>query len=384
MDVSSDILIGLFQNMKILYIITRANEIGGAQTHLRDMTSALVNDNHHVELIVGEQGALVDELRAMNVKVHIIPDLVREISPYKDIKSALITRKIIKEFSPDVIALHSSKAGIVGRLAALFLNVPVVFTVHGWSFANGVNDNKRRLYIVIERLFSKITDEIITVSAQDKQLAIEHNVASASQQTVIHNGVPLKKSAPHVYYKNEVVKLISVARFSEQKDHKSLLRALSLLEAKNWELTLVGKGPKLDEMKDLTRQLGINENVIFTGERLDVDSLLADSDIFLLISNWEGFPISILEAMREGLPVLASDVGGVSESVIDGKTGYLVPRADIDAIKDRLANLINDFSLRAELGKAGNEFFQEKFSFNAMYNQTVELYQKAINQKHNK
>lgn len=370
--------------MKILYIITRANEIGGAQTHLRDMTSALVNDNHQVELIVGEQGALVDELRAMNVKVHIIPELVREISPYKDIKCALIIRKIIKKFSPDVIALHSSKAGIVGRLAALFLNIPVIFTVHGWSFANGVNDNKRRLYIIIERLFSKVTDEIITVSAQDKQLAIEHNVASASQQTVIHNGVPLKKTTPHVYQNNAVVKLISVARFSEQKDHESLLKALSLLETRNWALTLVGKGPRLDEMKQLSQDLGISDNVVFTGERLDVDFLLADSDIFLLISNWEGFPISILEAMRAGLPVLASDVGGVSESVIDGKTGYLVPRADIDAIKNRLADLINDCSLRAEFGKSGNEFFLESFSFNAMYNKTVELYQKAINKKHNK
>ncbi|VAE42689.1 group 1 glycosyl transferase [Enterobacter hormaechei] len=367
--------------MKILYIITRANEIGGAQTHLRDMTSALVNDDHHVELIVGEQGALVDELSAMNVKVHVIPELVREISPYKDIKSALIIRKIIKEFSPDVIALHSSKAGIVGRLASLFLNVPVVFTVHGWSFANGVNNNKRRFYILIERLFSKITDEIITVSAQDKKLAIEHNVASASQQTVIHNGVPLKNHAPHVYRNNAVVKLISVARFSEQKDHESLLKALSLLETKNWTLTLVGKGPRLDEMKQLSRDLGISEKIIFTGERLDVDFLLADSDIFLLISNWEGFPISILEAMREGLPVLASDVGGVSESVIDGQTGYLVPRADVNAIKNGLNNLINDSSLRAKFGKSGNDFFQENFSFNAMYKKTVELYRKAIKQK---
>ncbi|WP_431622628.1 glycosyltransferase, partial [Enterobacter asburiae] len=225
---------------------------------------------------------------------------------------------------------------------------------------------------------------IITVSAQDKQLAIKHNVASAKQQTVIHNGVPLKNFPPHAYHNNDVVKLISVARFSEQKDHASLLKALSLLETKDWILTLVGKGPKLDEMKALSRELGISENVIFTGERLDVDALLADSDIFLLISNWEGFPISILEAMRAGLPVLASDVGGVSESVIDGKTGYLVPRADVDAVKNRLADLINDFSLRAEFGKSGNEFFMENFSFNAMYNKTLELYQKAINKKHNK
>jgi Glycosyltransferase len=370
--------------MKILYIITRADEIGGAQTHLRDMTSALVKDEHQVELIVGEQGALVDELRALNVKVHIVTELVREISLYKDVKSSLIIRKIIKEFSPDVIALHSSKAGIVGRLAALFLNIPVVFTVHGWSFANGVNDNKRRLYIVIERVFSKITDAIITVSAQDKLLALKHNVASDSQQTVIHNGVPLVKSAPHVYSNNTVVKLISVARFSEQKDHESLLKALSLLETKNWILTLVGKGPKLDEMKKLAMELGINKNVVFTGERLDIETLLAESDIFLLISNWEGFPISILEAMREGLPVLASDVGGVSESVIDGKTGYLIPRGNIDAIKNKLAVLINDSSLRAEFGKSGKEFFLENFSFKAMYSKTVELYQSEIKKKKNK
>lgn len=367
--------------MKILYIITRADEIGGAQTHVRDMTFGLVNDRHQVELIVGEKGALVDELRAMNVTVHIVPELVREISLYKDLKSTFIVRKLIKKFSPDIVALHSSKAGIVGRLASIALNIPVIFTVHGWSFANGVNNNKRRLYIIIERLFSKITDEIITVSKQDKELAIKHNVASASQQTVIHNGVKLKSSAAHVYQDNEIVKLISVARFSDQKDHKSLLRALSLLDNRKWSLTLVGKGPNLEEMNKYAHELGISKNVIFTGERLDVDLLLAESDIFVLISNWEGFPISILEAMREGLPILASDVGGVSESVIDGKSGFLVPRGDVEAIKHRLAELINNTSLRTQLGNTANEFFIEHFSFNAMYNKTTDLYKRAIIKK---
>lgn len=367
--------------MKILYVITRANEIGGAQTHLRDMIAALTNDHHQVELIVGEHGALVDEVLALNVHVHIVPELVREISPSKDIKSAKIIRKIIKQYSPDVIGLHSSKAGIVGRLAAIGLNVPVVFTVHGWSFANGVNANKRRLYVFIEKLFSNITDEIITVSAQDKELAIAHNVANNERQTVIHNGIPLKNNVSHVYSDKNPVRLISVARFSEQKDHESLLKALSKVKSKRWSLTLVGKGPKLDEVKNLSVELGISEMITFTGERLDVDTLLAESDIFILISNWEGFPISILEAMREGLPVLASDVGGVSESVIDGKTGYLVPRGDVDAIVNKLSELLDNTALRSQYGQAGKQFFLANFSFSAMYNKTLSLYEKAIQTK---
>jgi glycosyltransferase involved in cell wall biosynthesis len=370
-----------FINMKILYIITRADEIGGAQTHLRDMIAALNNDHHQVELIVGEHGALVDEVSAMNINVHIVPELVREISPFKDFKSAKIIRGIAKKYSPDVIALHSSKAGIVGRLAAIGLNIPVAFTVHGWSFANGVNNNKRRLYVVIEKIFSTITDAIITVSAQDKELAISHKVAKDSQQTVIHNGIPLKNTPPHIYHDHEIVKMISVARFSEQKDHESLFKALSLLKDENWNLTLVGKGPNLENMKNLSKELGLSDKVTFTGERLDVDTLLADSDIFVLISNWEGFPISILEAMREGLPVLASDVGGVSESVINGQTGYLVPRGDVDAIKDKLGNFLHDATLRSQFGKAGREFFLDNFSFSVMYEKTLCLYQEVINKR---
>ncbi|WP_249415303.1 glycosyltransferase [Citrobacter sp. RHBSTW-00570] len=163
-------------------------------------------------------------------------------------------------------------------------------------------------------------------------------------------------------------------RFSEQKDHKSLFLALSSMSTLDWELKLVGKGPLIDFYKQYSVELGLDKKIEFLGERNDVEEILADSDIFLLISNWEGFPRSILEAMRASLPVIASDVGGASESVINGKTGYLIPRGDVIEIRKKLTELISDSQLREIMGNSGRKLYVENFTFNSMYKKTYSLY----------
>ena len=143
-----------------------------------------------------------------------------------------------------------------------------------------------------------------------------------------------------------------VARFGAQKDHPTLLRALAGLRDLPWQLDLVGEGPLLSQTRTLAASLGLEDRVHFLGQRMDVDRILANAQVGLLITNWEGFPLSILEAMRANLPVVASGVGGVSESVTDGVTGFVVPQGDVEVLRDRLRRLLSDPALRASLGIA--------------------------------
>ena len=369
--------------MKICYVITKADEIGGAQIHIRDLSLRLKEEGHKVDVIVGEDGALVTELRRNDIAVHIEPLLVREINFRKDIKAAFSIRKLFQQIKPDLISLHSSKAGIIGRLAAVRTHASVLFTAHGWAFANGVGTKQKYLYCLIEKLMSPLADKIITVSEQDKELAIRFKVASECKQIVIHNGMPNVQFSDKDDDRNQShdINLISVARFSEQKDHKTLFLALSELQSLRWKLRLVGKGPLLEHYKQYAKDLGIYDRIEFLGERHDVATLLSESDIFLLISNWEGFPYSILEAMRAELPVIASNVGGASESVLNEKTGFLIERGNTSELIQQLEYLMTHSDVCKKMGREGRKRYIDKFTFDAMYLKTKSLYESLIQSK---
>jgi glycosyltransferase involved in cell wall biosynthesis len=169
-----------------------------------------------------------------------------------------------------------------------------------------------------------------------------------------------------------------VARYGPQKDHPTLLRALASLRQHPWELDLIGDGPLMEQTETLARELGLDGRVHFLGQRNDVDQRLAAAQMALLITNWEGFPLSILEAMRAGLPVVASDVGGVGESVRDGESGYLVPRADVTQLRDRIERLLTDPGLRARLGASGRERFVRDFTLDVSVARTLAVYRDAL------
>ncbi|MBO2611444.1 glycosyltransferase family 4 protein [Shewanella algae] len=365
--------------MKICYIITKADEIGGAQIHVRDLCERLQNEKYEPFVIVGEYGELVEQLEYIGIKVYIIKNLVRNISPLKDIKAILDIKRVLRKEKPNIVSLHSSKAGIVGRLSCWLTSIPCVFTAHGWAFADGVKGHLK--YIYIEKSLAFLANKIITVSEQDCSLAIKYKVASVDKLVTIHNGMKEQSFSEIIVNKrlrkdDTQVRLISVARFSAQKDHETLLIALEKLSriTSNWRIDLIGKGPLLQYTKNRAAELGIDKFVSFLGERSDVDTLLSKYDIFLLISNWEGFPRSILEAMRTSLPVIASDVGGVSESVKDGINGYLIPRKDADLLAERLKELVMDERKAIQYGEAGRQIFLNNFTFDEMYNKTKLVY----------
>lgn len=368
--------------MRVCYLITKADEIGGAQVHVRDLAINMQDLGHDITVITGEKGALVNQLVSNNINVIIDENLQRSINPFLDLLAFISLRKKIKKISPDLLALHSSKAGILGRLVAKSLGIKSVFTVHGWAFADGISKFKRKMYIIIERFYATfLSDHIITVSEQDKKLALKYNVASNEIMTTVHNGVYGRVSNINYTSINKKIKLVMVARFSEQKDHKTLLMALSKIDSKLWSLDLIGKGKYLEQTKKLALDYNISRNVNFLGERNDVLELLQKSDVFILISNWEGYPLSILEAMSCGLPIIASDVGGVNEAVRDGYNGYLVPRNDSVYLEESIKKLIDSYDLRLKYSINNINDFNNKHHINNMVQHTSKVYFDVISEQ---
>jgi glycosyltransferase involved in cell wall biosynthesis len=365
--------------LKIAYIITRADPIGGAQIHVRDLAGAMQARGHVVLVLLGGHGPFLDDLRARNIRTIVLEHLTVPIRPLQDLRALRETRRALEAFRPDLVATHSAKAGVVGRMAARLLGVPVTVTTHGWSFTTGVPPMRATVYRWIERVTGPFAaDMTITVSEYDRQLALKAGILSQDQLVTVHNGMPDVPPSLRARPDGAPVRLVMVARFGAQKDHPTLLRALADLRDVPWDLDLIGEGPLMAQTRDLAASLGIAERVRFLGQRIDVDRLLAAAHISVLATNWEGFPLSILEAMRAGLPMIATDVGGVSESVRDGETGYLVPPAQVGPLRDRLRTLLNDSGLRARMGAAGRQLYEREFTLDRSVSRTLDVYSRVL------
>ncbi|HHY38780.1 MAG TPA: glycosyltransferase family 4 protein [Clostridia bacterium] len=367
--------------MRIAYVITRSDAVGGAHIHVIDLASALLTRGHEVIVLVGGHGPFTEELWRKGIQFHSMPYLGRSIRPARDALAFLALRQTLGELNPDLVSLHSSKAGWLGRLVGTSLGLPTVFTAHGWAFTEGVPNLSRVAYAVAEKLAAPFCVRIITVSLYDLELALHYRIASPQKLVAIHNGMPDVPETLRAAPEESPPAIVMVARFEAQKDHATLLRALAQLSATPWKLILVGDGPLRPAIENLTVNLGLSGRVHFVGARLDVADILARAQVFALISNWEGFPRSILEAMRAGLPVVASDVGGVNEAVVDGETGFLVPRSDTVTLAQRLKLLLDNPALRLRQGQAGRARYASHFTFEQMLEKTLAVYRECIEDK---
>ena len=226
--------------LNIVYIITRSDVLGGASVHLLDLAKGMINQGHQVHILVGGEGAFTEELKKNNINFSSLDYLKREISIKDDLLGFWEIKKHLKQLKPDIVHCHSSKAGLLGRLAAKSLNLPVVFTAHGWAFTDGVSPRKQKIYATLERFMTKFSDHIITVSEYDRQHGFKHNVGTPELVQTIHNGVPdIKTSASEK--SSSIVRLIMVARFEDPKDQYFLIQALSKLPAHlTWQIDFLG------------------------------------------------------------------------------------------------------------------------------------------------
>jgi glycosyltransferase involved in cell wall biosynthesis len=360
--------------MKIAFLVTRADPIGGAQIHVRDLAAELLRQGHSPTVLLSGSGPFIDDLRARGIPVIVLRHLVNPIRPYHDIHALREIVGTIKELGPDLITAHGAKVGILGRLAARHLRLPLIVTVHGWACAPGTPPIQAAVSRGLERAIGALACKVITVSEFDRQFGLRAKLVTDTRVVTVHNGMPDIPRGLRADPGRSPARLIMIARFEPQKDHATLLRALGGLLHHHWELDLVGDGPLRQEMEALAASLSIRERVHFLGQRTDVDRLLAKAQISVLASNWEGFPLSILEAMRAGLPIVASNVGGVAEAVEENQTGYVVPRGDVESFRARVAELLDSPALRSQFGAAGRRRYEEQFTLGRLVEKTLAVY----------
>jgi glycosyltransferase involved in cell wall biosynthesis len=360
--------------VKILYLITRTDPLGGAHIHVRDLCQTLLEQGHAAIVCSGGTGAFAQQLKKSGIPHQNLAHLVRNLNPWRDVAATREIVSAIRRQKPDLISTHNSKAGVLGRIAASSLGLPVMFTAHGWSFATGVPFVQRTFYRAAERTVGHLASLIVAVSQQDRRLALQLGIAPPNRIVTIHNGVKEIRPELRADPRGTPPTLVMVARFDRQKAPEQLVEALHPLTTIPWRLQFVGEGPNRIGIEAMVREKGMASRIEFLGEREDVAAILGRAQALILATHWEGFPRSILEAMRAGLPVLSSDVGGVSEAVIHGQTGFLVPANDVETMRRRLEELILNPDLRESMGAAGRRRYEQAFTFERLATRTISLY----------
>ena len=364
--------------MKIVYVITRADSVGGATVHVRDLAEALLAEGDEVTILVGGVGPVTREFADRGIPFRPIRNLVRPVRPAQDVLAVFEVARALREIQPDLVSTHTAKAGLVGRAASKIVGIPAIFTPHGWAISDRMSPGKALIFRLAERMAAPWARRIVTVCRYENELAVRHRIAPAEKLDIVYNGSP---DIPVQFRANpaqQPPRIAMVARFDRPKDHSTILKAVAGLGDRPWSLDLIGDGPLEASARAQAAALGISDRVQFPGACRDVAARLAQCQIFALASRSEAFPFTILEAMRAGLPVVASDVGGVGEAVVHGVTGFLSPRGDAEGMREHLARLVGDPILRQELGNQGRRRYEDHFTFDRMLSRTRAVYAEAL------
>lgn len=363
---------------RVLVVVTNA-DLSGAPLHVRTLCTEL-RSRFKIHCVFGEDGLVARNLRRAGISVSIVPTMRSNIAPLLDLRSIRQLRLIIAQTRPEVIHAHSAKAGLLARIAGWLSGVPTIYTVHGWSFAQGAPALQRILTFLAEAACVPLTAKYICVSNYDARLALRLPGNSPQKIAVIHNGLPDCdiRSNPLM----EPPQIVMVARLARQKDHSLLLKAFEKLGGQ-CTLLFVGAGTDTQEFKRTIQCLAPNSTsrIASLGPHENVSRHLGAAQIFVLLSKYEGLPLTIIEAMRAGLPVVASDVGGIRELVVDGKTGYLVPRGDLESVTKKLGWLVRTPLLRYEMGILGRNIYEQKFEQRLMIQQTESVYRAVLHRQ---
>jgi glycosyltransferase involved in cell wall biosynthesis len=364
--------------VNIAFMVTRADPVGGAQIHVRDLAVAVQAQGHAPTVLTSGNGPFIEDLRGRGIPTIVLRHLTGPMRPIRDVRALQELIGVLKQVKPDLLTAHGAKVGMLGRVASRSLQIPLIVTVHGWACAPGTPPVQAAVSRWLERLLGPLASRLITVSEFDRRFGIQAKLVAEQRVVTVHNGMPDISAELRANPAQTPPRLVMVARFEPQKDHGTLLRALSGLRDQPWELDLIGDGPLRSQAEALAETVGVRDRIHFLGQRRDVARLLGRAQVSLLVSNWEGLPLSILEAMRAGLPVIASEVGGVAESVQDGETGFLVPQGGVDQLRDRLGRLLRDPELRVRLGASGRRCYEQHFTLDEMVRKTLTVYQDVL------
>jgi len=327
----------------------------------------------------------------------------RTINPLFNIISLYNLYKLFKKEKPDIVHVHTPVAAALGRIAAKKAEVPIIiYTAHGFYFHKGMPRLKYNIILKIEKYLAKhYTDFIFTQSEEDRKTALENNFIDKSKILTIGNGadiwgefnpVNIEKGKINEIYKEfnlkENDKVITfIGRLVKEKGVIDLLEAFNNINfnyGKKVKLIMVGDIAQNERDKDTKKKLEKyrnNPNVIFPGHRNDINNILYLTDVFCLPSYREGMPRSIIEAMAMECAVVATDIRGSREEVIDGKTGFLVPVNSINILSDKIKKLVKDDKLLQEMKIAGRRRAEKLFNEKVIVKKQIEVFSKLLNLK---
>lgn len=370
--------------VNLLYVITKL-ELGGAQKQLLSLIDNLDRQRYQPFLFTANEGLLFSQARSIpGLTIKKSKWLDRQINPLKDIFAIIEIYFFIKKNKIQIVHTHSSKAGILGRLAAKLAKAKIVIhTVHGWPFHDHQNGLLNAIYFGLERIMAFFTDRLIVVSEYDKRKGLDSRIGKESQYSIIHYGIV----AEHFKGKKQNVKaelgigsdefvVGTIACFKPQKSLQDFIKFSGLVKQvlPNTKFILVGDGVLRKKIESLITALDLNKHVILTGWRRDIPEILSVLDVFVLTSLWEGLPISVLEAMAASLPVVATNTGGIAEVINDSELGFLVSCGDIGAMAEKVVYLLNQKRLLKEPVDEKRKVLLNDFRLENMLKSTQELY----------
>jgi glycosyltransferase involved in cell wall biosynthesis len=406
--------------IRILRIIARLN-VGGPALQAISLTRELSSDNYESMLVCGNVGPHEGDMAYLaaekGVQPLTIPELGREISPVNDWKVYLALRKIIRRFKPHIIHTHTAKAGTLGRLAALSVNlsfraknrIRIVHTFHGHVFHSYFNLIKTFVFIRVERLLAKFTDRIVVISElQRRDICDRFRVAKRDKIRIIQLGFDLsdfndcekyRRIVRRKYLASETKETFlvgAIGRLTAVKNHSLFLKALKCIndqgKGDSFRFLIVGDGELKTDLINEALELGLRDQVIFVGWQRDMPPIYGALDVVAITSKNEGTPVTLIEAMASGKPVVATDVGGVrdllggSKREMRGafelaKNGILVPAGDAKTFADALIFMQENREICARMAVNAKDFAIEIYSLKRLLDDIKSLYDELIETK---
>jgi len=387
------------EKIRVLRIIARLN-IGGPAIQTILLTNALNNDEFESLLVTGVvekgEGQMDFLIERYHVKSVLIPELGRNIRPIRDIMTLFKVYGVIKQFKPHIVHTHTSKAGFMGRVASMLAGVPVkIHTFHGHTFFGYFNPLASRFFLKIERILALFTDRIIAVSPlQFEEIVDKYKVTKREKCIVIPLGIdldaflkidPTAKIKKEIGFNDDDMVIGTVGRMTDIKNHRLFLSIASLMydsiRTPKLRFAIIGNGELKRDIIRYRDELGLTDIVRIFDWQSDIAKFYRAFDIFLLTSRNEGTPVSCIEAMASGLPVVSTAVGGVPDVVKNGQTGYVIKSFDPAAFTNTISMLMHDKDARFALGMEGRKFVKDAFSKERLIKDIKSLYHEILKEK---
>jgi glycosyltransferase involved in cell wall biosynthesis len=382
---------------KILHIIT-VFSIGGATENTLLTARGFIKKGYKVDILTGpnvsSEGDMYELGKRFGVNVITLSSLKRKIDGFSDIISLFKIFRFIRKNGYNLVHTHSSKAGIIGRLAAKMARTPIVIhTIHGLPFHDYQNYFLNRLYVLIEKIGSHLSDKIITVTEKIVSDSLKKGISSKDKYKVVRSGFDLSSFSQDNFNCSEIrnklgissedIVIGKIARFSELKGHKYLLEAVPKIIStnSNIKILLVGSGELENQIKDIVNSLNLQKNIIFTGliEYEKIPEIISVLDILVHTSLLEGLARVIPQAYLLKKPVVSFDIDGASEVVLNNETGFLVEPKNSEQLAEAIITLSKDRKLRENFGENGYNLVRENWSQEKMVNDLELIYNQLRN-----